>query len=134
MISFISSLEIINVVVPDQSIFLSIVASVTDAATVNPDGIETLLANGLSTFPIKGNSVFSNGPKSLPKNPPDCPILCNLVFDNLQKALRSFETCVLVNNNLCGKLFSSLESPTTFDEVFKVSQEPFLIPDFNLVS
>ena len=134
MISFISSLEIINVVVPDQSIFLSIVASVTDAATVNPDGIETLLANGLSTFPIKGNSVFGNGPKSLPKNPPDCPILSNLVFDNLQKALRSFETCVLVNNNLCGKLFSSLESPTTFDEVFKVSQEPFLIPDFNLVS
>ena len=40
------------------------------------------LANGLSTFPINNNSVFSNDPKSLPKNPPDCPILCNWVFVN----------------------------------------------------
>ena len=29
------------------------------------------------------------------------------------KAFRSFETCILVNNNLCKKLFSSLESPIT---------------------
>ena len=36
----------------------------------------------LNTFPIKGNPVFSNGPKSLPKNPPDCTILSNWVFDN----------------------------------------------------
>ena len=35
------------------------------------------LANGLITFPAKGNPVLSNGPKSLPKNPPDCPVLCN---------------------------------------------------------
>ena len=34
--------------------FLWIAASVADAAAVNPNGIETLLANGLSTFPIKG--------------------------------------------------------------------------------
>ena len=51
-------------------------ASVTDAA-VNYKGIKALLTNSLSTFPIKSNSVFSNGPKSLPKNPPDCLILCN---------------------------------------------------------
>ena len=44
--------------------------------------LKRLLANGLSTFPIKGNPVFSNGPKNLPKNPPDCPILCNWVFDH----------------------------------------------------
>ena len=63
------------------------------------------------------------------------------VFDNFilaeelfAKALRSFETCVLVNNNLCGRLFSSLESPTPFDEIFKVSSVPFFIPDFNLLS
>ena len=37
-------------------------------------------------------------------------------------------------NNLCGKLFSSLESPTTFDEIFKVTSVPFFIPDFNLLS
>ena len=35
------------------------------------------LASSLSTFIIKGNPVFSNGPISLPKNPPDFPILCN---------------------------------------------------------
>ena len=35
-----------------------------------------------------------------------------------EKALQSFGTCVLVNNNLCQKLFSSLELPTTLDEIF----------------
>ena len=39
--------------------------------------INTLLASGLSEFFNKGNPVFSNGPKSLPKDPPDSPILCN---------------------------------------------------------
>ena len=42
-----------------------------------PNGIETLLANGFNTPFIKGNPTFSNGPKSLPKNPPDCLILRN---------------------------------------------------------
>ena len=41
-----------------------------------------LLANGLSEFPIKGNPVFNNGSISLPKNPPDCSVLSNWVFDN----------------------------------------------------
>ena len=100
--------------------------------TVNPNGIKTLLVNGLSTFPIKGKSVFSNGPKILPRNLMQnenenfmkiIKILCNWVFDNFilakelfAKALQSLETCVLVNNNLCRKLFSSVASPTTFDE------------------
>ena len=39
-----------------------------------------LLANILITFPIKYNPVFSNGPKNLPKNPPDCPILWNYIY------------------------------------------------------
>ena len=47
---------------------------------VNPSGVKTLLANGFSTFLIKDKIVFSNGPKSLPKNPADCPILCDWVF------------------------------------------------------
>ena len=76
-ISSISLFEIINVVLPDPNIFLSLAASVAESAAVNPNGIKTLLANGLSTFPIKGNPVFSNGRKSLPENPPDYPILCN---------------------------------------------------------
>ena len=66
-----------------------------------------LLTNGLSTFFIKGNPVFSNVYKSLLKNPPDLPVLCNWVFDNfilaeelLAKALLCIETCLLLNNNL----------------------------------
>ena len=99
---------------PDPNIVLWIVASVAAASAVNLNGIKTLSANGFITFPIKGNPVFSSDPKSLPKNPPDCPILCNWVFDNFilteelfAKALQGFETCVLVYNNLRGKLFSS---------------------------
>ena len=37
------------------------------------------------------------------------------------KALQSFETCLIFNNNLCGQLFSSLESLTIFDERFNVT-------------
>ena len=44
--------------------FLCIPASVADAAAVNPKGIKTLLVNGLITFFIRGNPVFSNGPNN----------------------------------------------------------------------
>ena len=37
-------------------------------------------------------------------------------------------------NNLCGKLVFSLEQPITFDERFKVTSVPFLVPNFNLLS
>ena len=47
-----------------------------DADAANPNGIKALLGNGFNTFLIKGNPIFNNGPESLPKNPPDCPILC----------------------------------------------------------
>ena len=50
------------------------------AAAVNPYGIKNLLANGLCTFPIKGNPVFSNGTKSLPRNSPDCSFFAILQF------------------------------------------------------
>ena len=85
--------------------FLCNLVSAADAAAANPRGIKTFLANGLITFVIKGNPVFSNGPSDLPRNPPDCIILDNWVFDNLisvdkwfAKALQRFETCLLVNN------------------------------------
>ena len=52
-----------------QTFFSWVAASAAAAAaTVNSNGIETLLAND--------NPLFSNGPKSSPENPPDCPILC----------------------------------------------------------
>ena len=109
-------------------------SSVADAAAVNPNGIKTLLANGLSTFPIKGNPVFSNGPKSLPKSPPDCLVLCNWVFDNFVLANEPFQKFYEALKFVCEKVFSSLESPTTFDEILKVTSVLFFIPYFHLLS
>ena len=43
-------------------------------------------------------------------------------------------TCILVNKNLCGELFSSLESPITFDQSFKVTSVLYFVPDFDLLS
>ena len=65
--SFISSFQIIKVAVAEPSIFFCIPASAADATAVNPNGIKTLLANGLITFFINGNPVFNNGPRNLPK-------------------------------------------------------------------
>ena len=81
--SLISSFDIISIVVhaaedegqQDPKIFLSIPASAADVAAVNHKGIKTILANGLIIFFINANPVFSNGPRSLPRNPPDCIIL-----------------------------------------------------------
>ena len=67
------------VLYPDSNVFLSIGASI--AAVVNRNGIKILLANGLSTFFIKDNIVFSHGSNILPRNSPDCPIFCNWIFD-----------------------------------------------------
>ena len=81
-----------------------IAASVADAAAVKSN-----IPSGLITDFNKGNPDFNNGAKNH-KNPPFC-ILVNCAFDNLisvnmclAKALRIFATCLLVNNNLCGKL------------------------------
>ena len=65
--SFISSLEIIKVVVPDPCISFCIPASNAEAAAV--------IANGAQTFFAKGTASFINGPANLlnkdPKNPLD---------------------------------------------------------------
>ena len=71
MISLISLLEIINAALLDPNIIL------WTAASAAANGIKTLLASGLNAFSIKGKPVFSNGPKSIPKNSSHCPILCN---------------------------------------------------------
>ena len=120
-------------------IFFSIPAFIADGAEVNPRGIKTILANGLITFFINENPVFSNGPSYLQRNPHDCIIIENCVFDNLilvdelfAKALRRIETCVLVSNNLRRKLFSL--SPIIFDDNLKTNSVSFVIADFNLLS
>ena len=86
--------------------------------TRNPDIVlwistSVIKTKGLSTFPIKDNPVFNAGPKIVPKNSPDCPSLYKWVFDSFiladepfGKAVRRPRTYALVNNNLCGKLFS----------------------------
>ena len=68
-------------------------------------------------------------------------ILFSRVFDNFilvdepfAIALQSLKTCVLINNNLCGKSALSLESSRTFYERFKGTSGSFFIPDFNLLS
>ena len=90
MISFIAYLEIINVVLSDPIISLSVAASAADATAFNPGDTKTLLSNGLSIFSIKGNPVFSNGPKSLPKNPPDCPIFYVIKFLTILYKLKNY--------------------------------------------
>ena len=129
MISFIFSFEIINVVIPDLFWILFCCWCCYYSA------------NGLSTFIIIRKLVFSNYSRSLPRNLPNCTILDRWVFDNFiladelfRKVLRSLQTCVLVNNNLCRKLVSSLESSTIFDESFKVTWVSFFIPNFNFWS
>ena len=81
-----------------DKIFLCIPASAADVAAVNPNGIKLF---------INGNPVFSHGPKSLPRNPPNCIVLDNCVFDNLisvdvwlAKALPRVGSYLLVSNNL----------------------------------
>ena len=99
IISFICSLEIITFVLPDPEIFLWIAASVADTVAVHPNGIKTHLANGFNPFFIKGNPDFSNGPKSLLKNP---PILRNWVFDNFILAAELFvKSFVLIYVESC---------------------------------
>ena len=75
--SSISSFDIARVVAPDPKIFLCIPVSAADAAAVNLNGIKTLLAHGLIILFINSNPVVNNGPRSLPRNPPDCVILDN---------------------------------------------------------
>ena len=53
---------------------------------------------------------------------------------DLQKTLRSLETCVSVNDSLYGKLALLLESPITFDEKFKLTSVPFFTLDFNFLN
>ena len=68
------------------------------------------------------------------RTPSNCTILNNWVFENFilpgepfVKTLRIFETCVSVNNTLCGKLVSSLEFPIKLIKDLKLLQFHFLL-------
>ena len=49
----------------------------------------------------------------------------------MAKALQSLETWLYLDNNLCEKLVSPLESPITFHERFKVFSVPSFVPAFD---
>ena len=50
------------------------------------------------------------------------------------KALRNLSICLSANNNLCGKLFSLLESPIIFDNNLKFTSVEFFVAGFNWLS
>ena len=77
MISFISSFENFSFVMPDPKMFIGIAVSVAGVGVVDSNSIKTLLTDGFATSFIESNPVFSNCPKSLSRNSPDCLILCN---------------------------------------------------------
>ena len=110
-------------------------------APISFDSFAIELTNYMSPLLGLNTSGRINSSDGLTINPPNYTILNNGVFENFvlaneafAKALRIFETCLSVNNNLCGKLVSSLELPIKFDERFKATSAPIFIPDFNLLS
>ena len=56
---------------PIREFFLYIAVSAADADAVNPNDIKTFSAN-ISTFFIRREPYFSNGLRSLARNPLDC--------------------------------------------------------------
>ena len=101
--------------------------------------LDSFAANLTNDINPLARSLKTSG--RLNKRPPDFIILDNWVFKSFilagglfQKALRIFETYVSANNNLCGKLVSSLEFPIKFYEGLEDSLVSLFIPDFNLLS
>ena len=91
------------------------------------------------------NSIYLIGEPNIlggpNRNPLSCAILNKLVFESFMlvdepfdKVIRVIETSVSINNNLCGKLISSLEFPIKFEKRFKFTSVPFFISDFNVLS
>ena len=124
---------------PDPNIFSCIPVSAA-AAAVNYKGTKPIFVNGLITYFIRGNLVFSNGPRSLPRKTFDCIILDNCVFDSLifvddllVKVLRRFATCLIVNEeNGREKLVSS--SPIIFLNNLKSIPDSLFVADSPLLS
>ena len=67
---------------------------------------------------MTGKPAFSNGPIILHRNPPKRIILESWVFENFiladepfAKALKTFEACLLFNNDLCEKSHHLINQP-----------------------
>ena len=61
---------------------LLILTSASDAATVNPNGIKTLLGTEVSTFLTNVEPILINGPNRLQRNRPDWTTFDIYIFDN----------------------------------------------------
>ena len=92
---------------PDTKIFLWILTSAADAVAANPNVINTLLTYGRNTFFVNGKPTFSNGPRSLSRNPSDCIVLGCCIFEKFMLAddlfantLRGLPTCPSINSSL----------------------------------
>ena len=131
--SFISSFEIIEVVVPEPYIFLWIHVKIAEAAAVIPNGTKTCFAKGIATF-INGPANLRNND---PKNPLDWTILEMWALQNfksvdilLLNALLSFVFCLVVSNNSCGRSFPS----NIYKLIHRVVPVLFLTAVFSLFS
>ena len=95
------------------------------------------MVDSVSTFFINGNQSFINGPRSQPRDLPDCFILGNCIFDSFlftyklfAKGLSRYETCLPGNIKLYGKIVSLL--PIMFDYNLRVTSAALFVADFNL--
>ena len=61
-------MKLLNIV-PNPKILFWIAASVIDAPAVNPNGLKTFLANGVSTFYINAKPAVINGLRKLRNSP-----------------------------------------------------------------
>ena len=86
------------------------------------------------SFGMSSHNDFANRCSGNKRKSKICTVLDSGLLGNFRwtdelftKALRSFETCLSVNNNLGWKFDSSLESTTIFDEKSKVNSVPYFI-------
>ena len=111
-------------------IFFGITTSIADAASVNPNGIQTLLASSLITFFINDKPTFIKGPRTLPKDPPKCIILEIYVCNNFVLEGKLFTSSL---ESIVTRL-SVKESPILFDDKSKFTSVKIFVANFNLLS
>ena len=110
IISFISSFEITNNLVPGPNIFFRKPASTTDDVVVNLNSLSNLLASDLSTILTDSKAIFNNHPRSLPRNLTNSIVLHIFDLGNLNLILKLFTR----------KITSSFALPIIFSDIRKV--------------
>ena len=112
MISSISSVEIINAVMPYPTIFFFIDASLTDTATVNANETKMLLANGMSAFFINSKPTKVNGLIKLRHAPSGIVIILVVPFYKASLFSKDLITFIISFTSLLVSIISETESPS----------------------